>query len=69
MAKPMTAEDILPLVAGMTPRERGRLLRLIAASQMVGVAAAYAAVPPGADEFSSDEDSLGWDAEGWEHFD
>ena len=69
MAKPMTAEEILPLVAGMTPRERGRLLRLIAASPVIGAAAAYAAVPPGADEFSSDEDSLGWDGEGWESFD
>jgi len=69
MAKPMTAEDILPLVAGMTPRERGRLLRLIAASPSVSAAAAYTAAPPGTDEFSSDEDSLGWDAEGWESFD
>jgi hypothetical protein len=43
MAKPMTAEEILPLVTGLAPRERIRLLRLIAASASVGAAAAYAA--------------------------
>jgi hypothetical protein len=69
MGKPVTAEDILPLVAGMSPRERGRLLRLIAASPSVGAAAVYATVPPGADEFSSDEEPLEWEAEGWESVD
>jgi hypothetical protein len=69
MAKTVTAEEILPLVVGMTPRERGRLLRLIAASPSISAAAAYAAVPPNVDEFSSDDESLGWDAEGWEGFD
>jgi hypothetical protein len=69
MAKSMTAEEILPLVAGMTPRERGRLLRLIAGSPSSSAVAAYTAVPPGLDEFSSDDDSLEWDAEGWGVFD
>ena len=69
MHKPMTAEDILPLVAGMTPRERGRLLRLIAASPSIGAAVSYVAVPPGHDEFSSDEEPLEWEGEGWERLD
>jgi len=29
-------------------------------------AEAYAAMPPGDGEFSSDEDALGWEGEGWE---
>ena len=62
----MKAEDILPLVAGLTPAERARLLRLIAAASGVSAATAYAAVPPGGDEFSTDEDVLEWEAEGWE---
>lgn len=66
MPNPMTVEDILPLVAGLTPQERGRLLRLIARSPGVDAAAAYAAVPPGRDEFSTDEEPLAWEAESWE---
>ena len=31
MPKPLSAEDILPIVACLTPQERGRLMRLIAA--------------------------------------
>jgi len=62
----MTVEDILPLVAGLTPQERVRLLRLIARSPSVDAAVAYAAVPPGRDEFSTDEEPLAWEAEGWE---
>ena len=32
-----------------------------------GETAAYHAHPPTASEFSSDEDSLSWDADGWEN--
>jgi hypothetical protein len=66
MAKPMTADDILPLVARLTPRERIRLLRLITSRPDIEAAAAYRAVPPGKDEFSSDEEPLAWEADGWE---
>ena len=31
-------------------------------------AEAYAATPPGEDEFSSDESALAWEGEGWEEF-
>jgi hypothetical protein len=69
MAKSMTADDILPLVASLTPQERVRLLRLIASRPSSDAAAASSAVPPGKDEFSSDEEPLSWDAEDWEHLD
>jgi hypothetical protein len=66
MVRPMTVEELLPLVAGLTPRDRARLLRMIAASPEVSAAAAYKVMPPSADEFSSDEDPLAWEANGWE---
>jgi hypothetical protein len=69
MAKSMTVEELLPLVARLTPGERARLLRLIAASRDGIAAAAYAAIPPGADEFSSDENPLEWESSGWEEVD
>jgi len=65
VAKALTVDDILPLVASLTPQERARLLRLIALPQ--GAAApVYRSVPPSRDEFSVDEEPLAWDAEGWE---
>jgi len=69
MAKRMTADDILPLVASLTPQERIRLLRLIASRPTADAAAAYGAMPPGDDEFSTDEEPLAWEAEGWEKVD
>jgi hypothetical protein len=65
MAKALTADDILPLVASLAPQERARLLRLIASSKGAD-APVYRSVPPSRDEFSADEDSLAWDADGWE---
>jgi hypothetical protein len=65
MAKTLTADDILPLVASLTPRERIRLLRLIALPQGADPSV-YRLVPPSHDEFSADEEPLAWDAEGWE---
>jgi len=63
----VTAGDILPIFACLTPPERGRLLRLIA-SRPGADGAAYRSVPPTGDEFASDEEALAWDAEGWEDF-
>jgi hypothetical protein len=65
MAKALTAGDILPLVALLTPRERVRLLRLIASPHGADTVV-YRSAPPSGDEFSADEDPLAWDAEGWE---
>lgn len=65
MARALTANDILPLVASLTPQERVRLLRLIASPQGED-APVYRSVPPSRDEFSADGDLLAWDAGGWE---
>jgi hypothetical protein len=65
MGKALKADDLLPLVASLTPRERARLLRLIAQPQGAD-AAAYRSVPPSPDEFSADEEPLAWEPEGWE---
>ncbi|MDN5848059.1 MAG: hypothetical protein L0H63_00245 [Nitrococcus sp.] len=65
MAEPMTAEDILPLVAGLAPKERVRLLRLMTKEPNANDAAIYSAVPPGKDEFSNEDEGLVWDTEDW----
>ena len=65
MPKALTADDILPLVASLTPQERVRLLRMIALPQGSD-APIYRSVPPSRDEFSSEDEPLAWDAEGWE---
>jgi hypothetical protein len=65
MPKPLTADEILPLVACLSPQEKARLLRLITAPP--SAEAAYRSTPPAANEFSSDEDPLSWDADGWEN--
>jgi len=62
--KPLTADDIIPLVESLTPQERVRLLRLIALPQGADPPV-YQSVPPSRDEFSADEAPLAWDAEGW----
>jgi hypothetical protein len=64
----MSAEDILPLVADLTAHERVRLIRLITGQPSVDATAVYNTVPPEQDEFSTDEEPLPWDAEGWEDF-
>lgn len=64
MSQPLTADDILPLVAQLSPAERVRLLRLIRA--VGNDAEAYRAAPPASNEFSSDEEALAWDSDGWE---
>ena len=66
MAKPLNADDILPLIACLTPQERLRLLRLISVRPGADDKEAYLALPPTVEEFSSDEEQLAWDSEGWE---
>lgn len=67
MSQPLTANDLLPLVARLAPKERERLVHLIVAASECD-AALYQGCPPGQGEFSSDTDPLEWDAEGWEDF-
>lgn len=66
MAKSLSADDVLPLVACLTPQERLRLVRLISARSGADDRDAYRALPPTRQEFSGDEEPLAWDAEGWE---
>jgi hypothetical protein len=66
MPKHLSAEDIFPLVDCLSPDERLRLLRFISARPAADDRDIYRALPPRNEEFSSDEDLLAWDAEGWE---
>ena len=68
MSDPLTASDFWPLILKLPHDERVRLAKLAlqAAAHDDSAAAAYAAAPPSPDEFSTDEDSLAWEAQGWE---
>jgi len=66
MPNSLTADDILPLVAKLSDKERERLLRLVL-RRGKSDAEAYSARPVREDEFLSDEDPLSLDADGWEN--
>lgn len=68
MNTPTTADDILPLLAKLSKQERIRLIQLISSQPDFEDASAYAVAPVRHDEFSSDDDSLAWEGEGWEEF-
>lgn len=70
MSDPLTASDFWPLILKLPHDERVRLAKLAlrAAANDGASAAAYAAAPPTADEFSSDDEALAWESEGWEEF-
>ena len=65
MSMPLSVEEIVPLVAALPPEERARLLRAIRGLEGAD-SAAYMSTPPVDHEFSSDDDPLAWDGEGWE---
>jgi hypothetical protein len=67
MARLLTADDIIPLVASLPDSERIRLLQWIASPHGTD-ASAYSAAAPTDNEFSGDDDSLAWEADGWEEF-
>ena len=66
MPKHLSAEDIFPLVDCLSPDERLRLLRFITVRPAADDQDMYRSLSPRNGEFSSDEDLLAWDAEGWE---
>ena len=68
MAQPLTADDLLPLVAKLPHDEQVRLAQLVlrAARDSARDAGTYRAAPVRADEFSHEEDAGAWDGEGWE---
>jgi len=65
MPKPLTADEIFPLVKHLTLVERARLIRLISTSPQSDTEA-YRLLPPRPDEFLSDDEELAWEGEGWE---
>lgn len=68
MAQPLTADDLLPLVAKLPHDEQIRLAQLVlrAARDATRDAAAYRRIPVRPDEFSQDDEGASWEAEGWE---
>jgi hypothetical protein len=70
VTNPPTARELWPLIQRLPREERLRLAKLAlrSAAEEGSAEAAYAEAPVGTDEFSSDEESLAWDADGWEEF-
>jgi hypothetical protein len=72
MPAPLTADDLRPMIARLSHDEQVRLakiaLRAAAGSPDLDATACRTA-PPGTDEFSSEDDPLAWEAEGWEGVD
>lgn len=70
MSDPLTASDFWPLILKLPHDERVRLAKLAlrAAATDDSSAEAYAAAPPTPDEFSSDDEPLAWESQGWEEF-
>ncbi len=67
----LTAADLFPLVAKLSPDEKVRLayyaLSIRARLKDSSDAAAYESKPVGPQEFAmAGEDPLSWDAEGWD---
>jgi len=64
-------ERLAAELASLTAEERTRVLSAaIGRVRRAGSDAdMYRAVPPSADEFSTEGDPLAWDAEGWDEFD
>ncbi len=70
MPNQLTVDDIVPLIAALTPGERARLLRLIGEPKSLREpsedAVLYRKMPPHNEEFSADEEPLAWEGEDWE---
>lgn len=66
MNRTLTADDVLPLIAALSPEERTRLLRLVIARETASAEEIYRRAPPRSEEFSTDENPLAWEAEGWD---
>jgi hypothetical protein len=68
--RPAHRQRLWPLILKLPHDERVRLAKLAlrAAAHDDSAAAAYAAAPPAPDEFSSDEEPLAWEGQGWEEF-
>lgn len=69
-AEKLSAIDVWPIAKKLPRAEQVQLAKLLLreARGRRTDAEAYAAMPPGEDEFSSDEDALAWEGEGWEEF-
>lgn len=69
-AEKLSAIDLWPIARKLPRDEQVQLAKLLLRGAMAPRtdAEAYSAAPPGEDEFSSEEDALGWEGEGWEKF-
>jgi len=67
MARLLTADDIMPLIASLPDSERIRLIRWIESPNSKD-SSGYNVAPPTEEEFSGEDESLAWEGNGWEEF-
>lgn len=69
-AEKLSASELLRFAKKLPRDEQMQLAKLLLREVEAARtdAEAYAAMPPGDDEFSSDEEALAWEGEGWEEF-
>ncbi len=67
-AEKLSANDLWPIAKKLQRDEQLQLARRLLREAAAGRtdADAYAALPPGQDEFSSDDDALAWEGVGWD---
>jgi hypothetical protein len=70
MAQPLTADDLLPLIAQLPHDEQVRLAQLVLRARRDATrdVAAYRGMPVRPDEFAQDQDGAAWEGEGWEAY-
>lgn len=69
MPRPLTADDLLPMIAKLSTEERRRLLHHLVPRPAKGTdAEMIGAQPARSEELTNDCDALAWDAGGWENF-
>ena len=66
MSDPLCAEDLWPLILKLPPAEQLRVAKLALVAATGDGASGYIGTPLHADEFSSDDGALAWEAEGWD---
>jgi hypothetical protein len=71
MSSTLTVQDLWPLVQKLPQAEQVRLAMLVlraTSRNESSDSAAYQVAPPKVDEFSTEDEPLAWEGEGWEDF-
>ena len=65
MSSPLTANDLMPLIEKLSEDEQLELVRRVLAGRRLKEADKAYEPAPGPDEFSQEDDGLGWEPGEW----